>query len=64
LKQPGEKWHEAEVHRIAEAIALMSPEQDATEAEVYFERALSVVRQQQAKSWETPRLDEPRASLA
>jgi predicted ATPase len=47
-----EKWHEAEVHRIAGEIALKSPEPDAAEAEAYFERALAVARQQQAKSWE------------
>ena len=47
-----EKWCEAEVHRIAGEIALMSPEPDAAKAEAYFERALAVARQQQAKSWE------------
>ncbi len=30
----------------------MSPEPEAAKAEAYFERALSVARQQQAKSWE------------
>jgi predicted ATPase len=43
---------EAEVHRVAGEIALLSPERDAVKAEVYFERALAVARQQQAKSWE------------
>ena len=33
-------------------IALMSPEPDAAKAEAYFERALAVTREQQAKSWE------------
>jgi predicted ATPase len=42
---------EAEVHRIAGEIALMLPERDAAKAETYFERALAVARQQQAKSW-------------
>ena len=28
------------------------PEPDATKAEAYFERALAVAREQQAKSWE------------
>jgi class 3 adenylate cyclase/predicted ATPase len=46
-----EKWCEAEVHRIAGEIALRSPD-DAAKAEAYFERALAVARQQQAKSWE------------
>jgi predicted ATPase len=30
----------------------MSPERDAARAEAYFDRALTVARQQQAKSWE------------
>jgi predicted ATPase len=47
-----EKWCEAEVHRVAGEIALMSPEPDAAKAETYFERGLSVARAQQAKSWE------------
>jgi class 3 adenylate cyclase/predicted ATPase len=47
-----EKWREAEVHRVAGEIALMSPEPDATKARAYFERALAVARQQNAKSWE------------
>ena len=47
-----ERWFEAEVHRIAGEIALRSPEHDAAEAQAYFERALVVARQQQAKSWE------------
>ncbi len=47
-----EKWHEAEVNRVAGEIALKSREPDETKAEGYFERALTVARQQQAKSWE------------
>ena len=47
-----ERWFEAEVNRTADEIALMQPEPDAAKAEAYFERALAVARQQQAKSWE------------
>ena len=47
-----ERWFEAEVHRIAGEIALRSPEPDAAKAKAYFQRALVVARQQQAKSWE------------
>ena len=47
-----EKWCHADVHRIAGEIALMSPEPDVAKAQQYFERALAVARQQQAKSWE------------
>jgi predicted ATPase len=37
---------------VAGEIALISQEPDAAKAEVYFECALTVARQQQAKSWE------------
>ena len=47
-----ERWNEAEINRIAGEIALMSPKPDETKAQDYFERALAVARQQQAKSWE------------
>ena len=48
-----EKWPEAELNRIAGEISLKSPEPDARESgKTYFERALAVARQQQAKSWE------------
>jgi predicted ATPase len=47
-----EKWCEAEVHRVAGEIALMSLDADKAKAEAYFERALAVARQQQAKPWE------------
>jgi predicted ATPase len=43
---------EAEVNRIAGEIALKLPKRDTAKAEAYFERALAVARQQQAKSWE------------
>jgi len=47
-----ERWCEAEVNRIAGKIALLSLDPDAARAEEYFERALAVAREQQAKSWE------------
>ena len=47
-----EGWYQAEINRIAGEIALKSPDPDAAKAEAYFERALAVARQQQAKSWE------------
>jgi hypothetical protein len=47
-----ESWSEAEVHRIAGEVALMSPDADAAKAETCFKRALSTAREQQAKSWE------------
>ncbi len=48
----GERWFEAELHRVAGEIEWMSPERDAAKAETHFERALEVARAQQAKSWE------------
>jgi hypothetical protein len=47
-----ETWCEAEVNRIAGEIALISPAGDLLKAQAYFERALAVARQQQARSWE------------
>ena len=45
-------WCEAEIHRTAGEIALMSPEPDAAQAQAHFERAIAIARAQQAKSWE------------
>ena len=47
-----ERWFEAEINRVTGEIALRSPQPDAAKAQAYFERALVVARQQQAKSWE------------
>jgi predicted ATPase len=52
VEKTNERWYEPEVHRIGGEIALLTPNQDATTAEGYFQRALTVARQQQAKSWE------------
>jgi DNA-binding SARP family transcriptional activator/predicted ATPase len=52
VETTNERWCEAEVHRTAGEIALISPEPDAAEAEARFERALAVARGQQAKIWE------------
>ena len=46
MEETKQLWWEAEVHRMAGEIALLSPERDATKAEAYFERALAVARQQ------------------
>ena len=47
-----ETWYEAEVNRIAGEVALKLPVPDAVRAEGYFKRALTVAREQQAKSFE------------
>ena len=52
LKTTKEKFWEAEIRRLAGEVVLKSPEHDRAKAQVYFERALAVARQQQAKSWE------------
>jgi predicted ATPase len=48
----GERWFEAEIHRMAGEIMLLAPERDAAKAQAFFERALEIARAQQAKSWE------------
>jgi class 3 adenylate cyclase/predicted ATPase len=52
IEMTEQRWCEAEVNRVAGEITLMSPEPDAAKAQEYFEHALAVARQQQAKSWE------------
>ena len=52
VETTGESWFEAEVHRMAREIALKSPQANAAKAQAHFERALTVGREQQAKSWE------------
>ena len=47
-----ERWFEAEANRIAGEVALIVARTGCGESEAYFERALAVARQQQAKSWE------------
>ena len=52
IEKTNERLSEAEINRMAGEIALMSSAPDATRAEAHFDRALSIARQQQAKSWE------------
>jgi predicted ATPase len=52
MEETKERWIEPEVYRLTGQIALIAPERDTTKAEMYFERALVVARNQQAKSWE------------
>jgi predicted ATPase len=52
VETTNEELWEAEIHRSAGEIALLSPKPDAAKAEADFERALAVARAQQAKSWE------------
>jgi predicted ATPase len=52
MEKGGEVQHEAEVYRVAGEIALRQPTTDVQKAEVHFNHALNIARQQQAKSWE------------
>jgi predicted ATPase len=52
VEKTKERTSEADIYCIAGKTELLSPEPDATKAEAYFERALAVAREQQAKSWE------------
>jgi predicted ATPase len=52
VERTKETWFEAEVNRVAGEVALMPSEPDTAKAEAYFNRALTVARRQQAKSWE------------
>jgi class 3 adenylate cyclase/predicted ATPase len=47
-----ETWCEADVHRMAGEIALLSPEPNAERAQAHFKRALAIAFEQQAKSFE------------
>ena len=52
VQRTREKFYEAEVNRFAGEITLMLPRPVVAKAQEFFDHALSVARQQQAKSWE------------
>jgi predicted ATPase len=52
MQMTKEHWVEAELYRTGGEIALTSLEPDTAKAEDYFDRALAIARQQQAKSLE------------
>ncbi len=47
-----ENWDQAELNRAAGEILLLDAQPDPAGAELSFQRALAIARQQQAKSWE------------
>jgi predicted ATPase len=47
-----ETWCEADFHRMAGEIALLSPDPRVAKAQAHFERALAIAFEQQAKSFE------------
>jgi predicted ATPase len=52
VETTNERWYEPEINRIKGEIALKLPQLGSAQAGAYFERALTVARTQQAKSWE------------
>jgi predicted ATPase len=48
----GERFYEAEIHRLKGVLLLMQSAENHTAAEACFHRALTMARHQQAKSWE------------
>ena len=48
----GDRWYEAELHRIKGELLLQQVVPDAPQAEACFQQALTIARRQQAKSWE------------
>jgi predicted ATPase len=48
----GERWYEAELHRLTGALLLQQSSEHQTEAETCFQRAIAIARTQQAKSFE------------
>ena len=48
----GDRWYEAELHRLKGELLLRQAVPDAPQAETCFQQALAVARRQQAKSWE------------
>jgi predicted ATPase len=47
-----ESWCDADIHRLAGEIVLLSGGPDTAKAEAHFERALAIARKQQARSFE------------
>jgi predicted ATPase len=52
MEDTGQRYYEAETYRFKGELQLLEPRPDLEQAEASFKRALSIARQQQAKSWE------------
>jgi adenylate cyclase len=52
VERTGERYQEAEIHRLRGALLLQRSVSDAPQAEAAFQQALAVARRQQARSWE------------
>ncbi len=77
VQEKGERWWEAEIHRLKGELLLMQDDPNTVEAQICFERAIEIAHRQSAKSLElrattslarlldkTERRDEARAMLA
>ena len=52
IERTGERWFEAELHRLKGEVCLGGAEPSFDQAEVEFQRALAIAREQEAKFWE------------
>src|SRR3981081_1602957 len=52
VEETGERWFEAELHRMMGELMLRLPRSDPTAAEARFGHAAATARQQGAKLWE------------
>jgi predicted ATPase len=52
VEQAGERWWEAELHRLKGELLLIQSSDNYAAAESCFSQAFDLARQQQAKSWE------------
>jgi predicted ATPase len=52
VERTGERYYEAELHRLRGEMLLALPERDRAEAEICLRRALVVARDQDARMWE------------
>jgi predicted ATPase len=52
VEKTGERYYEAEIHRLKGAIFLQQPAPDIPQAEACFQQAMAIARRQQARSWE------------
>ena len=52
VEETGERWFEAELHRMAGELMLRLPKADPAAAEARFRQAAAIARQQGAKLWE------------
>jgi predicted ATPase len=52
IEQSGERWWEAELHRLKGELLLLQSSDNHAAAASCFQQALAIARRQQAKSWE------------